>query len=203
MFPLAESKSLGTAEAFTGLEPAHFAFTCALMLLVGHLNVFRRVAATPKPFEEGAVTPIKDIYFGVRELGVKLSIRCSVLSPDMAGHQRSTVSRVLAMKDKKRSTVHGSFEELGSQKILVIMVNSTINVATLILVFETAIDDHLLVKVFCVLAIQNLQQSLLGDSRNGICRVVRQKVGKDRLMCFLDIHNGLQCGWGSLLVIRL
>jgi hypothetical protein len=63
----------------------------------------------------------------------------------MSSHQRSTVSRILAVEDEQCSAGLGTLEELSSEKVFVVVVDSTLDVATFVLILESAINDHLLI----------------------------------------------------------
>jgi hypothetical protein len=74
-------------------------------------------------------------------------------------------------------------------------------VATFILVLEAAIDHNLLVEVGAVLAVQDINEGLSRDTRNGIGGVFSEVMGENGLLSLLHIHNRLKRRRGSLLSI--
>jgi hypothetical protein len=103
------------------------------------------------------------------------------------------------VEDEKRPSIHRSLEELICEQVLIIVVDSTVNVATLVLILKPAVDHNLLVAVGAVLAIQDVDECLSSDARNGIGGVFQEEMGEDGLLSLLYIHNRLKRGGCGLL----
>jgi hypothetical protein len=88
-----------------------------LMLLGIHAKVVLGIAASGVCMVEGAVTAIEDVHFRKGEVGILMRILLAILRTNKLGpgavsnesmredgsnlHQRSTMRRVLAVKDQK------------------------------------------------------------------------------------------------------
>lgn len=105
------------------------------------------------------------------------------------------MSRVFTVKDEQGSTADGSFEQLRREKLLVIVVDRTLNVATVILILEAAVNDHFVVKFVVELAVENVKHGVFGDARNGVSGVIGEKVRHNGFISFLDIHDRLERRW--------
>jgi len=173
------------------------------MFFVRHLYVVLGIASASVRKEKLAVAAAENVDIGVRELGIMLRVNGTVLRADVSRHERSSMGGVLAVEDDQGSTVHGSVKQVGSEKLLIIVVYSSVNMATLVLVLKSAVDDELLVILATVLAIKNVDQSILGDSWYTVTRIIGREVREKRLLRFLDVHDCLErlrkrgsCGFG-------
>lgn len=72
---------------------------------------------------------------------------------------------VFTVEDEKSVIVSGCREETLSQLLLVTEVQCTFNVSTIVLVFETAIDDGLLVVQMIVSTVEYLDECFMGNTR--------------------------------------
>lgn len=204
MVSLAESKGLSAAETtLAGLESTHLAFTGALVLLIRHFHILGRKASATESGEEAAVASIQNIDLGIRQARIEFSIHGTILSANMSSHQRSTVGRVFTMKDEQGSTADGSLEQLGGEKLFVIVVDSTLDVATIVLVLETAVNDHFVIKLVIEFPVENIQHGALGDAWNGVSEIVREEVRHNRFVVFLNVHDRLERRWHGFRSLRL
>lgn len=119
---------------------------------------------------------------------VVLGVDGSVLGADMAGHHGGAVSRVLAVKDENGSSLHGVLEQLRGEEVLVVVVDGTIDVAALVLILETAVNDHLLVELVTVLAVQEVDHGFSRDPGDGVGGVIGQEVRQEGLLNLVGIH---------------
>lgn len=106
------------------------------------------------------------------------------------------MSGVFAMEDEQRLSRHRCLEQLGGKQFLVIVIDSSIDVAAIVLVLESAINDHFLVKLVRVLSVEDLQQRLLCDPRDRIRGVVGQEVRQHWLMSLFNGHDRVHCSLG-------
>lgn len=144
---LAEGEGLRSAQLGSVLlELAHFALTGITVLLVFHFDVVLGEATLAIFGEESAVAALQYIYFGVGELGVTLGVGSAVRFTNMACHQGSSVSRILAVEYQKSLAWKHLLKQLSSDGLLVVVVYGTINVATIKLIFKAAVNDQALIK---------------------------------------------------------
>lgn len=102
------------------------------------------------------------------------------------------MGRIFTVKDYQRLRVDGSgVEQLPAELLLVVEVLSTIDMSTIVLVFEAAVNDQYLVVVAFVFAVKHGVHGLLVDARKAIGLVLWYKVGQMQLMAFIDIHDGV------------
>jgi hypothetical protein len=173
------------------------------VVLIRHLNVFLGVAPASVLSKESGISTIQDVDFRICKLGIRLCIHGAILGSDMASHEGSTVGRVFAVEDEEDTSAHGSIEELARKEVLVIVVDSAIDVATIVLVLKSAINHHLLVKLLTVLSVQDVHKGFPCNTGDGVGWILGQEMGEGGLLCLLDIHNRLQCRRGALLALRL
>ena len=161
------------------------------MILVLHLDVVLGEAERAVLLKELAVTAVKDVHLRIGEFWVLEVVDRPVLVANELGHARCTVDRVFAVEDEEGVWWVGLLEKLFCQKRLVVVVDGTFNVATLVLVLETAVDDHDFVVVGIVVTVEYADQSVLLDAgKTIVCfgRSVRKLV----LMHSVDIIGRLQ-----------
>jgi hypothetical protein len=161
------------------------------MLGVRHLHVLRREAATTVASKEGTVAAFQNVDLWEGKSWIVLGVGGAILGTDMASHQGSAMRRVFAVKDEQSSSRPRLLEELIREKILVVVVDSSFDVTSLVLVLETAVDDHFRVVMIGVFTVENLQQGLLLDARYRVGRVLRVEVREGKLVCLFDIHHCL------------
>ena len=78
---LSEGKSLGPAKLgpASSLDLCESDFTGRFVLFCTHWDIVLRRAARVMIIKERAIASVKDVDFGVSEIGVAMSIACSVL----------------------------------------------------------------------------------------------------------------------------
>ena len=155
---LSESECLCSAQLGPVLtKSSHLSFASVCMLLRIHLNIVLGKAANGVFHEELTVPTFQDVHLWVGKLWVLIDVSGTILLSHMASHDGCTVSRVFAVKDEESLARQTLFEKLACQQLLIIVVHSAIDVATLKLVFKTAVDDHSLVELAIVTPIQNTE----------------------------------------------
>ena len=154
---LSESKSLSTAELCTLLEFTQTLFALSLMVLVLHLDIALREALGPVVGKELAVPTIENVHFGIGELWVLEVVDGAVLVADELGHAGGTKLRVFTVENEKTARRRHSLEQLASKLLLVVEVQSTFDMSSIVLVFETAIDNINLIVVGVVVAVKDVQ----------------------------------------------
>lgn len=190
---LSKSEGLCTTELgsiLLELAKAHLTFL--LVVLVLHLNVVLGKALCPVVGEELAIAAIEDVHFGVGELWVLEVVDSTVTVAHKLGHAGSTKLGVFTVENEQSLCGRVSFEELLSQLLLVVEVESTIDVASVVLVFETAIDDVDTVVVSVVVAAENIEESVLLDPRQAIGLIFREEVRKLGLVDLVHVHIHLR-----------
>lgn len=174
---LPERKSLSPIQLGPLLHLAEASLASEFVLLGRHLDIVLRVAQRAVLGEEGTVTTVQDIQIGVGELRVVVRVESAILVTNVLGHNRGAMGRVFAVEDQGRPRL-GCGEELGGQVVLVVVVDSAIDMASLVLIFKAAVDDHHVVKTIVVFPIQELHQDVFVDTRQCICLVLRKDVRK-------------------------
>lgn len=190
---LSKSEGLCTTELCSillELAKTHLAFL--LVVLVLHLNVVLGEALCPVVGEELAIAAIEDVHFGVGELWVLEVVDSTVAVAHKLGHARSTELGVFTVEDEQSLCGRVGFEELLSQLLLVVEVESTLDVASVVLVFETAIDDVDAVVVSVVVAVENIEESVLLDPRQAIGLIFGEEVRKLGLVDLVHVHVHLR-----------
>ncbi len=163
----AKSKCLSAIEALAVLAKAsHLAFACIHVFGGIHLDVGLRIASIAVFLEEVAVSTIQDIDLWVGKLRVELNVGITIFGSDVSSHDWGSVGRVLAVEDEKSAALHRSQEQVGREKVLVIVVDGSVDMASVVLVLEAAVDHHLLREMLAVLAVQYVQHSAPRDARN-------------------------------------
>jgi hypothetical protein len=107
-------------------------------------------------------------------------------------HQRRTMGRIFTVKDYQRLRVDGGgIKQVPAELLFVVEVLSTVDMSTIVLVFEAAVNDHNLVVLVFVFTVKHGVHGLLVDTRKAVGFVFWYEVGKMQLMAFLDIHDGV------------
>ena len=172
---LTECKGLSSAKLGTLLELVHALFTGELVVLMLHLDVVLRKAHASILFEELAVTTLEDVHLWVGESWVVHRVYLSVVLADKLGHAWSTVNRVLAVKDQKSLWWRILIEKILGQAFLVIIVDSLLDVSSVILILEATVDNHDLIVVCIVLSVDDIDEGVLLDTWQTVW-LVRTKV---------------------------
>lgn len=170
-------------------QAAHLTLTREGVLGGTHLDVGLGITPVAVLLEESTVAALEDVDLGVCEAGIVLSVGTAVLGAHVTGHQRGTVSRVLAVEDDEGTAFHRGSEEVGNQKVLVVVVDGAVDVATIVLVLEAAVDDELVIVSLVVLSIENVQQCLAFYARNVVALSFGKEMGQDGLGGLLNIHH--------------
>jgi hypothetical protein len=126
------------------------------MLLRIHLDIVLGEASFSVFCVERTVAAVKYVDLRVCELGIVFGIRTTILLANMASHDGCSVCRVLAVENQESPTRDARFEKLAGEHFLVIIVDSTINMATLEFVLKATINYHTLVIIAPVLTIQDV-----------------------------------------------
>jgi hypothetical protein len=124
-------------------------------------------------------------------MGIGVDIDGAVMMTNVFSHDRRTVGRILAMKDQCGSGLR-RVEKLTGKPIFIIVINGTINVATFILIFEAAINNHNIVELATELSIEKFQEGVFGDARQTVRPILRCKVRKLGLRSGFDVTDGLE-----------
>lgn len=193
----AKSKCLRSAEALARvLEAAKFAFASALVSLIRHFHVVLGIATATVLGVKAAVSSFKNIHVRVCESRVVLGVDSPVLGADMASHHGGAVRRVFAVEDEDCSSLHGVLDQLGGEEVLAVVVDSSVNVSSLVLVLETAVNDHFLVELVTVLSVQEINHGGLCYPGNGVRGVIGEEVRQDGLLDIIGVHAGNRL-WGG------
>jgi hypothetical protein len=93
-------------------------------------------------------------------------------------------------------------EQAFGKLLFVAEVHCALNVATIVLVLETAIDDHFVVIYMVIDAIEDLDESSRSDTREtlGLACV---EMGKLECRDIIHIHHGLQTTWLIAILVLL
>ena len=161
---LTKREGLGAVELGTLFNFSKSTLTSKFVLFSVHLDIVLGVASNAVFRKEGTVATIQDEHIRVREVRVAINVDSAVMVPNVLGHNGSPVRRILAVKNQG-STRFGSVKQLASKSILVIIVESTVDVTTFIFIFESAVNNHNVIELTIKLPIQELQKGVLVDSR--------------------------------------
>src|SRR5258706_1308124 len=97
---LSECKRLRSAQFPTILPKApHLPLACESMFFRIHFHIILRKAALSMVHEEGTVSAIKNVDFGIIQVRIMLKVHCPILFADESRHYGSPMSRILAMED--------------------------------------------------------------------------------------------------------
>lgn len=138
---LSKGKGLCAVELCSLLELAQPLFALVLMVLVLHLDVVLGKALGPVIGKELAVATVEDVHLGVIELGILEVIDSTITVAYKLGHARGAKLRVFTVKDKQGVGRGVGLEEFVGQLLLVVEVEGTFNVATVVFIFEAAVDN--------------------------------------------------------------
>lgn len=93
-------------------------------------------------------------------------------------------------------------KQVTSQLVLVIEVDGSVDVTTLVLVFKPAINHHVLIVLVLVLAIEHIYEGIAADPGNAIRLTFLEEVWKNRARNLVDIHDGLKtASWAIVFLI--
>lgn len=155
---------------------AHFPLAGVCVFLCIHLDVILRVATIAKVGEETAIASIEDIHLWIGEPRVMLNVGRTILLSDVACHDRSSMCRILAMEDEKSLFWLRIFEEFVCQHLLIVIVESPIDVTSIVLVLESTINNHPLIVVVIVFSIQDRDKRVLGNAWDAIRLSFREEM---------------------------
>lgn len=171
---LSKCKGLSAVQLGTLLNLAQAALAGELVLLGTHLHIVLRVAQRAVLCEEGTVTAVQNVQVGVCKMGIGIDINSSVVVADEFRHDRCAVRGIFTVQNQSGARLHRA-EQLTGKLVLVIKIEGTVDMAALILVLESAIDNHDMVEPVIELPIQKLDECALVDAR----QVVRLFLGDE------------------------
>lgn len=184
--PGAESEGLGTSETLEALplllQFTHLTLTCVGVLLGAHRDVGLGIAQLTVFIEELAVSAVKDVDVRIGQTGVVLGVDRSVFGSDVTGHHGGTVGGILAVEDQNGLALHRCLEEVLGQQLFVIVVNSTVNVATIVLVLKAAVNHDPLVVTVTVSTIHKAYEGLTANPRDVVVQIFTKEMGKTRIL---------------------
>lgn len=187
---LAKGESLGTIELCALLELAHALFALLLVVLVVHLDVVLREALGAVAGKELAVTTFENVHLGEGELRVLEVVDSTVTVADELGHARGTEFRVFTVEDQESvGSDTAVLEEVLGQLILVVVIDSAVDVATVVLVLEAAVNDQDLVVVRAIVAIEDVDESVLLDAGEAVGLFLVEEVRKLLLVGLVEVHG--------------
>lgn len=187
---LTKGKGLSTVELSALLELTHALFALLLVVLVVHLNVALREALGTVASKELAVAAFKDVHLREGELGILKVVDGTVTVADELGHARSTEFGVLAVEDQESvGSDTAVFKQIRGELVLVVVVDGTVDVATVVLVLETAVHDQDLVIVRVVVAIEDVDKSVLLDTGEAVGLLLVEEVRKLGFVGLVEIHR--------------
>ena len=193
VFPLTESIGLSTSQSLAGMsETVHFLLTGSGVLGSIHFDICLRIASVAVLSEEATVSALQDVYLGIGQTGVTLRIDGAILRTYVTCHQRRPMHRVFAMEDQKSPSFQRAVEQVRGEQLLIIIVDGSINVTSVVFILEPTVDDEFVVIVLGVLAVQNFKEGLSRKPGYAIVLVVRVEMREHRLGGLFDIENGLQ-----------
>lgn len=159
-----KGKGLGTVQLGSLLDFSQTSLTSELVFLISHLDIVLWETEGSVLGVKRAIAAVEDVHVRVCQIRVRININGAVLVTQVLGHDGGTVSGVFTVQDNGSAGV-GGIEEFPSEAILVVVVNGAVNVAAFILILEAAIDDQNVIKLIVVLAIHELQESVLFNTR--------------------------------------
>ena len=189
----AKSKCLSAIEALAVLaKTSHLTFACIHVFGGIHLDVRLGIASIAVFLEEVAVSTIQDIDLRIGKPRIELDVGITIFGSDVSSHDRGSVGRVLAMEDEESASLHRSQEQVGGEKVLVVIVDGSVDMASVVLVLEAAVNHHLLREMLAVLAVQDVQHSAPRDAGNAAILPLGEKMRYDGLVGFFHVHDGLE-----------
>lgn len=159
-------------------------------LLGVHFDVVLGIAQRSMLRKERAVPALQDVQVGVGEVGIVVHVEGTVLVPNEFGHDGRAVRRILAVQNQRRARF-GTGEQLRGQKLLVVVVDRSVDVTPLVLVLEPAVDHHDVVEPVVVLAVHHLHQGTLADPRERIGLILRDDMWQLLARGTIDIADRL------------
>jgi hypothetical protein len=173
------------------------------MLFVIHLDIVLWKAATPMLSKEATVSTLQNIDFWEGKLRIVLSIGSTILLTDVTSHKWRSMRRVFAMKDQESLAWSTGLEESASEQILIIIIDGTEDMATLELILEPTINNHTLIILTVIDAIQDLQHGILRDSWDAVRVTLLEEMGEYRLMQLVHIHHGVEVASRNFVLLGL
>lgn len=193
VFPLTKSIGLSTSQTLAGMsETIHLLLTGSGVLGSIHFHICLRVASLAVLGEEATVAAFQDVYLGICQTGVTLSIDSAVLCTYVTCHQRRPVYRVFAVEKQESPSFQRAVEQVRGEQFFIVIINCSIDMTSVIFILKSAINDKLVVVVLVVLAIQDLQERVPGQPGYTVVLVVGEEMRKHRLGGLFHIENGLQ-----------
>jgi hypothetical protein len=128
---------------------------------------------------------------GYDEVRVSIDIDSSVMVADEFRHNRCAVRGVFTVQNQGSARLDGA-KQITGQLVLIIIVQGTIDVATLILVLETTVDNHDMVEAVAEFSIQKLDECALVDARQVVRLLLGDKVRKLKAGRTVDIAGRLK-----------
>lgn len=125
--------------------------------------------------KECTVATLQNVHVGIAKVRVLIHIIGTILMADILRHNRGPVGGIFTMEDQGRARLWAC-EEFGGQEVLVVVVHGSGDVPALVLILESAVDDHDVIETIIVLAIQELHEDTLIDARQCIGLVLRKGV---------------------------
>jgi hypothetical protein len=187
---LAKGEGLGTVELCALLELAHALFTLLLVVLVVHLDVVLREALGAVAGKELAVATFEDVHLGEGELGVLEVVDGTITVADELGHARGTEFRVFTVEDQESvGSDTAMLEQVLGQLVLVVVVDGAVDVATVVLVLEAAVNNQDLVVVRAVVAIEDVDECVLLDAGEAVRLFLVEEVRKLLLVGLVEVHR--------------
>ena len=101
------------------------------------------------------------------------------LDQEAHAHEWSSMGRVFTVKDEQGGSrpVVGIPKEMLGQAFLVVEIERTVDVATVVLVFESTVDDDDVVVVAGVATVEHVDEGVRGDTWQTVGAIVRDEVG--------------------------
>lgn len=161
------------------------------MTLIVHFDVVLRVALAWLLAVETAVTTIEDVHLRESKAGVVLHVDVAIVATNELGGKRSTVDGVFAVENEESvRRVSAILEEFVGEQLLVVKVDGAFDVATVVFVFKSAVDDNDLLVFAGVLGVKNVGHGFLSDTGQAVGIVVGNKVGKLKSVFLFHLHCG-------------
>ena len=187
---LTESECLSSHQlgALLVLDLSKTSLTSRFMFFSIHFDVVLGEAASLMILEELAVAAVQNVSFWIGQTGISFCIDSAIFVSDEFCHEGSTMSRVLAVEDEQSLLRRFKVEQLGPKLLLVIEVDSTINVASRVLVLESTVNDNTFLIQVIIVPIQDADHSVFCDSRK-VASTIRYEVWQFGYVNSLNVHD--------------
>jgi len=144
---------------------------------------------------ETAVTAIENVHLRESEAWVVLHVDVAIVATNELGGKRSTVDGVFAVENEESvRRVSAVLEEFVGEQLLVVKVDGAFDVAAVVFVFKSAVDDNDLLVFAGVLGVKNVGHGFPSNTGEAIGIVVLDKVGKLECVFLLHLHGGSELG---------